>query len=56
MQRRGFKRIAMLHSTHNGNVRRYVKHYAKATGLQVTVAAYRRDDYDSMSRARAAVV
>ena len=51
MQRRRFKRIAMLHSTHNGNVRRYVKHYAKAAGLQVTVAAYRRDDYDSMSRA-----
>ena len=51
MQRRGFKRIAMLNPVQNGNVQQHIRRYAAAAGLQFTLATYRRDDFDSMSRA-----
>ena len=50
MQRRGFKRIAMLVSTHNHVVLRYFRRYAATAGLTVSAAQYQRDDFDSMSR------
>ena len=51
MQRRGFKHIAMLNNTQNGTVQQHIRRYAKAAGLQFTLATYQRDDFDSMSRA-----